>query len=437
MTEFPLLPRHSRIIVEAILKYPDLIHETVIAAAFLSTQSPYLLPPGEEMDARKAHHGFRDKSGDFVSYLKLYRAFTESANKQKFCEKNYLDERAMAEIANVAEQLGQIVTDMKIPITDGAWPLSTDKTEDYLCAIGKGHVQFVCVREGRDLYRSLTADRILIHPGPVMFRRGPGEPPPEFIVAGEIVRTARMYAMSVSPLSRSALDKIDPGLFTALGGYYREDRSGEKPRSRKLMLPRDFTNNIKIGSEIFEIDTFKGKKEARLPWEKLKGIREKIINGQIQKETLSFYKGLRGTIIVDDKYKLLKGEKLSLILTLLPSLSPELNPKILPHAQYDSRENLDKLLEQLSGLGTPALWKKHGKGQNANATNELGFSGLFTDGEGNYRIKCCRGFHTSLNESIASLETLIDELGDDVDIGKKHIVNQCYRRLSDLVAPEF
>jgi hypothetical protein len=94
---------------------------------------------------------------------------------------------------------------------------------------------------------------------------------------------------------------------------------------------------------------------------------------------------------------------------------------------------LDKLLEQLPSLVTPALWKKHDKGSNKKVSKELGFSGLFTDGEGNYRIKCCRGFHTSLNESIASLETLIDELGEDVDVGKKHIVNQCYRRLSDLL----
>jgi hypothetical protein len=433
MTEFPLLPRHSRIIVEAILKYPDLIHETVIAAAFLSTQSPYLLPPGEEMDARKAHHGFRDKAGDFVSYLKLYRAYTESTGKQKFCEKNYLDERAMAEIANVADQLEQIVTDMKIPVSSAAWPLSADKTEDYLCAIGKGHVQFVCVREGRDLYRSLTADRILIHPGSVMFRRGAGEPPPEFIVAGEIVRTARMYAMSVSPLSRSALDKIDPDLFRSLGGHYREDLPGQKPKSRKLMLPRDFTNNIKIGSEIFEIETFKGRKEVRLPWEKLKNVRDSIINGQVQKDAVSFYKGLRGTIVINNQFTLLRGEKLSLILTLLPSLNPEINPKALPSVKYDSRETLDKLLEQLPGLVTPALWKKHDKGSNKKASKDLGFSSLFTDGESNYRIKCCRGFHTCLNESIASLETLIDELGEDVDVGKKHIVNQCYRRLSDLL----
>jgi HrpA-like RNA helicase len=52
MTEFPLAPRQSRIIVEAILRYPDVTQETIIAAAFLSTQSPYVLPPGEETDAR-------------------------------------------------------------------------------------------------------------------------------------------------------------------------------------------------------------------------------------------------------------------------------------------------------------------------------------------------------------------------------------------------
>jgi hypothetical protein len=52
---------------------------------------------------------------------------------------------------------------------------------------------------------------------------------------------------------------------------------------------------------------------------------------------------------------------------------------------------------------------------------------------GNYWFKCSRGFHTSLGESLASLETLIDELGEDVDVSSKHIVNQSYRRLSDLL----
>jgi hypothetical protein len=333
----------------------------------------------------------------------------ESTAKQKFCEKNSLDDKAMAEIANVVEQLEQILSDLKIPILSGG------ATEDYLCAVARGLIQFVCVRMGREIYRSLTADKILIHPGSVMFKMDP-----EYIVAGEIVRTTRMYAMSVSPLSRRALEKINPEIFKTFGRLSR--RAGdEKPEEGRPRRPRDFTNHIKIGSEVFEIETVKGRKVVKLPWEKLKGIRDGI-----KPETASFYKGLRGAGIVEGRYSLLPGEKLSLILTLAPVLDPEKawEKKNPSRKNFNSHENLDELLAELPRLVTVALSK---------AKKELGFICLFTDGNESYWIKCSRGFHTALNESLASLEALIDELGDEVDVEKKHIVNQTYRRLSDLL----
>jgi len=445
MTEFPLAPRQSRIIVEAILKYPDVILETVIAAAFLSTQSPYILPPGEETDARQAHHRFRDDNGDFVSYLKLFKAYNESANKIKFCEKNYLDERAMAEILNVTYQLEEILGSMKIPVHQNTpvndTLMAKKETEDYLCCIGRGLIQFVCVHEGRihdasrdesrersfrgrgkpGSYSSLTADKIIIHPGSVMFR---ADPP--FIVAGEIVRTSKMYAMSVSPLSRTILDRIRPGLFAEYDntGYddqsfsahgERKDRGGRFERHKKA---RDFTNNIKISSEVFEITTVKGKKTVTLPWEKLERIKENLTGDTI-------YRGLKGKIIVNDQFNLLEGEKLELILALAPILDIKnvFSRKWPRKINFNSMENLAELLNHLDDLARPVIWKKGSK--------DLGFLGLFTDGEGNYWLRASRGFHTSLNESLSSLESLIDELGDEVDIEQKHTVNQCYRRLSD------
>jgi hypothetical protein len=238
-----------------------------------------------------------------------------------------------------------------------------------------------------------------------------------------------MYAMSVSPLSRSALEKISPELLKSLGGIYKDNEFKNEfstPREQKLKRPRDFTNNIKIGTEIFEIETVKGKKEVKLPWERLKNIKD-----QIQKDTASLYKGLRGTILLNGKYSFLKREKLSLILTLLPALNLEdaLKNNSALGTKYNSRENLDKLLERLPQIVSPAPLKS--KKNDKQPPGKIGFSGLFSDGEGNYLIKCSRSFHTSLNESIASLEALIDELDDEVDVGKKHIVNQCYRRLSD------
>jgi HrpA-like RNA helicase len=413
MTEFPLAPRQSRIIVEAVLRYPDVIGETVIAAAFLSTQSPYLLPPGEETDARKAHHSFRDPGGDFVSYLKLFRAYTGSPDKTRFCEKNYLDERAMAEIVNVTAQLEDILSSLKIPVLSGG------SIEDYLCCVSRGLIQFVCVREGRETYRSLTADRIIIHPGSVMFRMDP-----QYIVAGEIVRTTRMYAMSVSPLSRNALEKISPSLFSSFGG--KPPKAEGKAPAEKLKKARDFTHNVKIGPEVFEIVTVKGKKTVMLPWEKLKGVRDKLPG-----ETV--YRGLRGTVIIGNTYTLLAGEKLELILSLIPSMDVDgaLDRSWPRKKRFNSQENLTALLEELPKLVCPAAWKQRQRGSETAAGKEMGFICLFTDGEGNYWFKCSRGFHTALNESLAALETLIDELGDEVDIEKKHVVNQIYRRLSD------
>ena len=423
MTEFPLAPRHSRIIVEAILKHPQVIKETIIAAAFLSTQSPYLLPPGEEIDARRAHHRFRDENGDFVSYLKLYQGYMQAPHKQKFCEKNYLDERAMTEIVNVVNQLEEIVSYLKIPVFGEGTLDAKGALEGYLCAIAKGHIQFVCVRDGRELYRSLTADRILIHPGSVMFKLNP-----QFIVAGEIVRTTRMYAMSVSPLPYYILEKISSALVSGLGpvksqkvkGLITDEVSERKPALKRA---RDFTNNIKIGSEVFEIETVKGKKQVRLPWEKLKRVIE-----YLNPDTADMYKGLRGVVILNSKYSLLAGEKLQLIFALAASLDIEgaLNLKWNKKKNLNSSSNLDELLSVLPNLVKPALWKEGKK--------ELGFTSLFTDGIGDYWIKCSRGFHTSLNESLASVEAIIDELGEDVDIGKKHIVNQTYRRLSDYLS---
>ena len=93
MVKFPLMPRLSRIIVEAILHYPQVLEETIIASAFLSAQSPFILPPGEEMEARIAHHAFRDVQGDFLTYVKLFKKFINQEKPEEFCEKNFFEEK--------------------------------------------------------------------------------------------------------------------------------------------------------------------------------------------------------------------------------------------------------------------------------------------------------------------------------------------------------
>jgi HrpA-like RNA helicase len=333
MTEFPLAPRHARIIVEAILSHPQVLEETVVAAAFLSTHSPYLLPAGEEFEARQMHHRYRDAKGDFVSYLKLYRAYTAAPNKTNFCGKNYLDARVMAEIANVVEQLEEIVSRLGVPILSGG-PI-----EDYLCCVSRGMIQFVCKKDGLGSYRSLTERGIVIHPGSVMAKSEP-----EFIVAGEIVRTSRMYAMSVSPLSKKILLNISAPLFGAFVSSEKERDRIEREIAKK---PRKAKENRKRGLKV-ETDNSLERKTFRA----------------------------------------------------------------------DDRE----LISYFPRIGTPI---ESGKDEKPRLLC------LNSDDNGSYWFSRKRSVRKCAIISLASIESLFDDLDETVDISLKSIVNEAYRRLSD------
>lgn len=458
MVEFPLMPRISRIIVEAILKYPDALEDSLIAAAFLSTTSPFVLPPGEETDARKAHHSFRDVQGDFVSYVKLFRTYSSIKNKQKFCRNSYLDERVMAEILNIKEQLEQIVADMGIPIGGGG------STDDYLCCIACGMVQFICVRSGRENYRTLTAENIQIHPGSNMFRSEP-----LYMVAGEIVRTSRMFAMSVSPLTRSILARISSHVDS---GESLEERlqglAGKGPRSKAARNGRDgrerweqegrrggrgrdgrdgrdegkkpraggkagkgegkdaLPESLSLGGQTFEIEKVKGKKTLILPLNQLKEALQ-ALESHDEGGKLAQVGGLRAKVRVKGSW-LLAGERADLVLHLARHL--DLNP--IGEDQWNRKVNLsinspqetERLLQGLDVILRVAEAKSKSK--------ELGFICLFSDGRGSYWFKVSRGFATALNESLSSLETLIDETSGSLSDSEKARLGAVYRRLSDL-----
>ncbi len=224
MCRFPLPPRQSRIIAEAILKHPNVIEEVLIATSFLSVRTPFSFPDGKENEARHAQEIFSDKRGDFISFLKAYRMFYDAKDREAFCASTFLDFKIMEEIVNIKEQLELIVSKVGVPI------LSQGKTDNYLYCVAKGMIQNVCVMYRRGVYQSVTADKIIIHPSSSMSKEKA-----QYIVAGEIVRTGRMYAMYVSSLSRETIKSIAPSLL-AYERFNKDDMrmkdAGKNERTR-------------------------------------------------------------------------------------------------------------------------------------------------------------------------------------------------------------
>jgi len=403
MCKFPILPKHARMIVESIRAYPAVIAEVIIAATFLSVNSPFLLPAGEELEARRAHHTFRDPLGDFVSYQRIYEAFIRAGNKSRFCDTHYLDLRTMAEIGNIKIQLEEIVSAMGVPIgSGGPW-------DDYLCAVSRGLIQFVCERTGKGIYRSLTADRIQIHPGSLMFRENP-----PYIVAGEIVRTSRMYARSVSPLKKQMLGQISPLLQRAFVKGIPSVVEKEKPR--------DTTNQIKIGHKSFPVRMIKGgRKLVEMEWNELKPML-----GEITPASLPSYKNLRATIMWDGN-EIFSGMKLSLVLSLAPYLHTEEGlwetwPQGKTYSFSKNGRELCKHLPQL--LCLCPLQKK---------SKRVGFLTLYTDWKANYWFKSEKSLLTARTETLASLESLADEPGDMLSAEDRETAARLYHMISDML----
>lgn len=430
MVLFPLEPRVSRIIVEAIMRYPKVIEEAIVAAAFLSANSPFVLPPGQEMEARRAHHRFNDVQGDFVSYLTLFKEYCKTENKERFCHRNFLDERVMAEIKNIDVQLTQIVTDANIPLGGGG------SLNDYLCCVACGMIQFVCIREGKENYRSLTQDHICIHPGSNMFRQDP-----IYIVAGEIVRTSRMFAMSVSPLTKNLLNQIQFGLEESLDGKrtkkdkrvkddldaWRDDSEKKSKKEKKIAKEKEkdakkSENYVAIGNELFPVEKIKGKRTAKIPYEKF----IPAITG-LHETSFDVPESLRAKIFYKNGFTLFDGEKLPLILKVVKSFNLEpIDRALMQSENIDLNESgaCEKLAASLDVVMRVTVAKPKSK--------EYGFICLFTDGIGNYWFKVSRGLVTALNETLSSLEILTDDENATFTDAEREKINLIYRSIHSL-----
>jgi len=467
MALFPLLPRHSRIIVEAIRQYPDVLEEALIGTAFLSCDTPFTLPPGQELEARHAHHAFRDPAGDFVSYLRLFRAFTESEKKPQFCEKFYLDNQSMAEIVNVKEQLEQIVGAIGVPVSHGG------PVEHYICSIAKGLMQFICFRAGKG-YQSLTAEKVDIHPSSNMYKETP-----RYIVAGEIVRTSRMYARSVSPIKHEWLRNISSELAKHLGDENAAARIGKSglslisggaviqslnqslntggkatkaetgmskeaarqsgkgkvtpnlisalppgaPGAPPLPPNADPALTISLAGRIFQLQPSKGKKKLlALSWEEASWLAAHAAPDALNPASA----GLRSAIKWENTL-LLEGEKLERVLAIARNLN--LPDDVLAAPVLKSKlsvwENLGKLQPSVESILKVARLKK---GQ-----PEFGFVTLFTNQDGDFWSKAVKGYTTALSESLASLEFLADQIDAEAYPELAAEVGKQYRRLSAIL----
>lgn len=291
MVDFPLGPRLSRVLFEAIFYYPSVTENILIIISFLSTKSPYLYPLGFELESRKSQKKLAVQGGDFFSWVNTLTKYIKSNDKDKFCEEYFLDTRAMNELINILSQLKEMMVERDYPVNN---VLDYDKISASLCS---GLRQYICCKEkkGKNSYGSMTERNIRIHPASFLYGSEP-----KWIIGGEIVNTGRTYIRSAISISENIIKEIYPNIFNSMSG--KVTRKVRSVQTRKKIPTFENIKKIYILDKYFDVTRDKKGYYAIIPYSiiiQLQNKKNQIIKLKIESIRAKLF--FKEKVIVQDK----------------------------------------------------------------------------------------------------------------------------------------
>jgi ATP-dependent helicase HrpA len=214
LARLPVDPTIGRILLQA--RREHVIPEAVVIAAGLSVQDPRERPADKREKAEAAHRAFAHSESDFLTLLTIWSRYSSEwqSNKsqsqvRKFCKANFLSYMRMREwgdlIKELQEAMGVTIGEMK-PVDD------VKKFDGRYRAIHRavltGFLGQVAYRLAPNTYRAGGGREVAVFPGSSLAEKNSSRRAPdakkqrrhgnkdsqEWIVAGEVVETSRVFA---------------------------------------------------------------------------------------------------------------------------------------------------------------------------------------------------------------------------------------------------
>jgi len=227
MARLPIDPTVSRMILQA--RDEGALSEVLVIAAAISVQDPRERPLEAQEAADQMHRRFHDKSSDFLSYLNIWKAYHEKMEEasqnqmRKFCKAHFLSYMRVREWRDIHAQLRQTLKEI------GRFRFNKEAAEYDAVhrSVLTGLLSNIALKKEGNIYQAARNREIMIFPGSGLFQRqknkksaetngeGAGAAEraknPEWLVAGEIVETSRLFARTVA--------RVQPEWLAELGAH--------------------------------------------------------------------------------------------------------------------------------------------------------------------------------------------------------------------------
>ncbi|HQP40622.1 MAG TPA: ATP-dependent RNA helicase HrpA [Smithella sp.] len=228
MAEFPLDPRASRMLIEA--QKENCINEIAVIAAALSIQDPRERPYEKADEASKAHTQFAHPESDFLTYLNIWNRYhgsleslTSQSKQRKFCRDHFLSYKRMIEWRDIYHQILDII-DGKSKTKSRKHhriEINQDIADRIHRCVLSGYLSNIARKKEKNFYNAAKSREVMIYPGSGLFNRAG-----QWIVAGEISMTSRVFARNVGNIKSEWLEKLggDNCRYTYAAAHWEKNR---------------------------------------------------------------------------------------------------------------------------------------------------------------------------------------------------------------------
>lgn len=268
LAQMALDPSLGRMVLQA--REEGVLEEVIVIAAGLSVQDVRERPAEQRAAAESAHKEFVDSESDFITLLNIWKTWREAWQQlrtenqvRKFCRARFISFLRMREWNDLYEQLKDLISELRpgvsISIDRKISRRSSRRRKNSHDASGlsqavragihrsvlSGLVGHIAHRKNRNQYRAAGEREVMVFPGSSLFNKS--KPPsgkgrknvqdfesveskaqPEWIVAGEIVETSRLFARTVAGINVAWVEEIAPHI--CLKTYHDAHWSDKKER---------------------------------------------------------------------------------------------------------------------------------------------------------------------------------------------------------------
>jgi HrpA-like RNA helicase len=188
----------------------DVLQPALIIAAGITVQDPRIIPR-EEPEKGKAtglHRRFEDPRSDFLGVLAMWvwihRNWGDRFTQRKLralCVENFISYNRVREWMDLTDQFCRL---LKVTLDPAQIKFDEGKSDALHKAILAGFLPFLGRKKPEDVSYRLAGDKeAFIHPGSALAKRKP-----EWIVAGEVRQTSRVYIYRAAEIKPAWVEEI-------------------------------------------------------------------------------------------------------------------------------------------------------------------------------------------------------------------------------------